>query len=117
MFPDHKPRLAHRLVYEKYVGPIPDGLHVLHKCDNRGCVNPDHLFVGTPKDNMQDCKAKKRNSPPPLGSHWKLTPQDRTEVVRLYRIGKKAKHIAKVFGIDTSRVYQLHNKALCHGHV
>ena len=45
---------AHRAMYERFVGPIPDGMVIRHKCDNPPCVNPDHLEVGTDADNVQD---------------------------------------------------------------
>lgn len=52
---------AHRISYTMFVGPIPDGLLVCHTCDVRNCVNPDHLFIGTSRDNTQDMIAKGRN--------------------------------------------------------
>lgn len=52
---------VHRVVYELYYGKIPDGLVVMHKCDNPVCINPDHLSAGTPTENIRDRDLKQRH--------------------------------------------------------
>lgn len=56
---------AHRFSWHQHRGAIPDALCVLHRCDNRKCVNPDHLFLGTRGDNIRDCFGKGRGNPMP----------------------------------------------------
>jgi hypothetical protein len=60
---------AHRLAYEVHVGEIPEGMFVCHICDNPKCINPEHLFVGTRQDNVDDRENKQRNKMPPIAKN------------------------------------------------
>lgn len=64
-------RKAHRHSWKLFRGRIPDGLHVLHKCDVRCCVNPDHLWLGTQGDNVRDCFRKGRTMSPRTRTYLK----------------------------------------------
>lgn len=61
LYRDGKTLLAHRVAYEEANGPIPDGLFVLHHCDNPPCIEVSHLFLGTNQDNARDMVEKGRN--------------------------------------------------------
>ena|SRR3990167_1266743 len=91
---------AHRVSWRLAFGPIPQGQWVLHKCDVRHCVNPKHLFLGSPKDNSNDALNKQRLC---MGSRqWnsKLTEAKVATIRRLYRSGLRTQvELAKQFGV------------------
>ena len=96
---------AHRVSYEMFVGPIPDGLLVLHKCDMPSCVNPGHLFVGTDLDNAIDRNQKKRQARGSRHGQSKLTEADVHIILRDFKLGdmvKGIKPLARRFGVAQS---------------
>lgn len=90
---------AHRLSYEVFKGEIPKGLFVLHKCDNTRCINPDHLFLGTQKDNMQDMNNKNRRNDAIGSKHptAKLSEKQVLEIRELHKKGILTSKLAKLF--------------------
>lgn len=100
---------AHRVAYIMAYGEIPDGMLVLHHCDNPPCVRPAHLFLGTHKDNLDDAKSKGRFH----GTDGrKLTWQDVTEIRALAADGMKHVSIARQYGIGQPHIFRIvHNLA------
>ena len=104
---DHgKMKAAHRVAYELYCEPIPDEMHVLHKCDNPSCTNPDHLFVGTHSDNMRDRDAKERHGSAILSIPNVLL------IREMIANGIPQTQIASEFGVSTSLVSQINTRRL-----
>ena len=102
---------VHRFAWDKFVGPIPEGKFVLHKCDVRFCCNPDHLFLGDQDDNMKDAKAKGRIKNVP--QYGEDNPMSRLTqaLVKEMRTMRKAtsisfKKIAERFGVSTMTAYR-----------
>lgn len=114
---------AHRFVWELVNGPIQAGMHVLHKCDNPPCVNPRHLFLGTPHDNQADKIAKGRANdaakarPGKYNGNSKLTDEAVRDIRRRVVIGKAGGHngcyrgntrdIAKEYGVSEGLIWAI----------
>jgi len=98
---------AHRLFAADAKGEIPKGMHVLHSCDVKHCVNPDHLRYGTHKDNMRDMAVRKRahHQIGAANGHAVFTEEQVLEVRALYKTGKYVyREIAEKFGVSLSAV-------------
>jgi len=92
-----KPLLAHRFMWELEQCEIPEGMCVLHRCDNPSCVNPRHLFLGTRQDNIKDMTTKGRSGHPlgELNPNSKLTKDDVIYIRKLFQAGFTLGHISK----------------------
>jgi hypothetical protein len=104
-----KPMTAHRVAYEQFYGPIPAGLFVCHKCDNKLCVNPLHLFVGTVADNAADAVSKGRHAHGERHPGARLTEHQAREIFREYRAGGISQsQLAAKYGTTRGSVQQIH---------
>lgn len=93
---------AHRASWELFIGPIPKGQCVLHRCDNRLCVNPRHLFLGTQTENVQDMDEKQRRK-----TRAKLTEAQVKEVRQMLNDRYSQQHIAEKFNVDQTTISRI----------
>jgi hypothetical protein len=112
MFVDGKNQRAHRVSWVLHNGPIPDGLFVCHKCDVPLCVNPDHLFLGTNQDNVNDKVAKGRS---PSGKN-EANPNARLTFNQVKEMREKyiphrysLNRLAKEYGVSAGHVSRIVN--------
>lgn len=110
---------VHRLSYLTFKGTIPEKILVCHHCDNRKCVNPDHLFLGTHSDNFQDADKKGRNQPlrdkHPLGSNHgnaKLTESDIPHIIQALKDGTSHEELSQKYGVSKAVISEIRNGKL-----
>lgn len=101
---------AHRVAYELFKGPIPDGMCVCHTCDNRRCCNPSHLWLGTNADNIRDKVDKGRHVQGERQWSAKLNNDKVRKIRELASTGLSAPKIAERFGVGNTTVYQVINQ-------
>lgn len=101
------PRRAHRISYCASYGEIPDGLVVLHKCDNPACVNPEHLSIGTVKDNVFDAKRKGRSAVKNRHGRRKVSEEDIAGIRKARAEGARLKDIGSLHGLSESGVSKI----------
>jgi hypothetical protein len=104
---------AHRMSYELYKEKIPEGMNVLHKCDNPRCVNPDHLFLGTQQDNVSDMWAKNRARPGvSKGENHGMSKLTNDLVSEIRSSEENGPAIARRLNISTTQVYDIRNRKI-----
>lgn len=96
----------HRYSYEKHNGPVPEGLVVRHRCDNRRCWNPAHLEVGTHADNTQDMLDRGRCQPA-RGVYNGQAKLSNDQVREIYSSSASVRELAKLFGVHEVQVRRI----------
>lgn len=108
---DRRTVSTHRTSYEAFVGPIPTGMSVLHKCDKPACINPEHLFLGTQLDNMRDARRKGRTRSTfgieTRGENNRAARLSESDVLKIRRASGIYDEIAQVFGVSGSTVSRI----------
>ena len=99
---------AHRFIYEECFGFVPDGLHVLHKCDNPPCINPEHLFLGTNQDNIDDKVRKGRQLKGEQIPVSKLKEHEAMAIL-LDKISS-ARELAERYGVLRGAIWRIKNR-------
>jgi hypothetical protein len=94
--------MTHRLSYEIFKGPIEEGKNVCHNCDNRKCINPEHLWLGTDSENMQDAKNKKRLKE---CTHKKFNEMEVNYIRHELKKGLKMKTLADFFKVSITLIW------------
>ena len=130
---DGKTRQAHRVAWTIVYGDIPTGMWVLHKCDNPACCNPNHLYLGTAKDNMRDSvergrrptrynqpiegsyRARKRNKGQEYHFKSKLSEADVIRIRELLSEGRTGMSLAKQYGVCRQNIHNIkHRRTWAH---
>ena len=101
--------LAHRYSWTKFRGPIPEGMFVCHRCDNPACVNPDHLFLGTPAENVRDA-AKKGRTARQQGEQHGMAKLSADDVLAIRSSDAPGRELAEQYGISASHVSALRHR-------
>jgi len=102
---------SHRIAYELTTGPIPEGLCCLHKCDNKLCINPAHLFLGTRADNQKDMANKGRAAKGERHGASKLTKDQVISIRQEYaRDGTSHRKLAARYDVDQANINLIVNR-------
>jgi hypothetical protein len=103
---------AHRVSWKEHFGEIPEGTHVLHRCDNPKCINPEHLFLGTPKDNSNDKVTKNRHA---YGRRLPQTKLTEKEVIEIRADTRSYTQTCRDYGININTLWAIkHRKTWKH---
>ena len=90
-----------RRIFEETYGPIPPNMSVCHTCDNPSCINPEHFFLGTHQENLQDCVRKGRQG------NGKLRPEDIPAIRSRLQRGEAGNRIARDYGVVRDTIYAI----------